>query len=51
MVADELRRQADTFIELQELQHSIARIVSNREERQENDFDDPRNSEDVFENA
>jgi uncharacterized LabA/DUF88 family protein len=51
MVADELRRQADTFIELQELQQSIARIVSNREERQENDFDDPRNSEDVFENA
>jgi uncharacterized LabA/DUF88 family protein len=51
MVADELRRQADTFIELQELQQSIARIVSNREERQENDFDDPTNSEDVFENA
>jgi uncharacterized LabA/DUF88 family protein len=51
MVADELRRQADTFIELQELQQSIARMVSTREERQENDFDDPTNSEDVFENA
>jgi uncharacterized LabA/DUF88 family protein len=51
MVADELRRQADTFIELQELQPSIARMAANREERQENGYDDPTNSEDVLENA
>jgi uncharacterized LabA/DUF88 family protein len=51
MVADELRRQADTFIELQELQPSIARMAANREERQENGYDHPTNSEDVFETA
>lgn len=33
MVADELRRQADNFVELQELQPSIARVVVNREDR------------------
>ena len=33
MVADELRRQADTFIELQELESTIARVVSPREDR------------------
>ena len=33
MVADELRRQADVFIELQDLQPSIARTIPNREER------------------
>ncbi|TVR99012.1 MAG: NYN domain-containing protein [Rhodospirillales bacterium] len=33
MVADELRRQADAFIELQDLQPLIARIVPGREER------------------
>lgn len=33
MVADELRRQADHFLELQELQPSIARQMANREER------------------
>lgn len=31
MVADELRRQADNFIELQELSSSIARVHANRE--------------------
>jgi uncharacterized LabA/DUF88 family protein len=51
MVADELRRQADTFIELQELQPSIARMVANREERQENGYDHPTDSEDVLETA
>jgi hypothetical protein len=44
MVADELRRQADTFIELQELQPSISRVGSNREERQENGYDHPTNT-------
>lgn len=33
MVADELRRQADIFLELQDLQASIARVVPGREER------------------
>jgi uncharacterized LabA/DUF88 family protein len=33
MIADELRRQADTFLELQDLQPSIARILSNRDDR------------------
>lgn len=33
MVADELRRQADHFLELQDLQPSIARQLANREER------------------
>ena len=51
MVADELRRQADTFIELQELQPSIARMVNNREERTENGYDHPTGSADVMENA
>ena len=51
MVADELRRQADTFIELQELQPSIARVAANREERQENGYDHPTNSDDILENA
>lgn len=34
MVADELRRQADNFLELQDLQASIARSIPGREERQ-----------------
>jgi uncharacterized LabA/DUF88 family protein len=51
MVADELRRQADTFIELQELQPSISRVGSNREERQENGYDHPTNTDDILENA
>jgi hypothetical protein len=33
MVADELRRQADNFIELQDLQPAIARSVAHREDR------------------
>src|SRR5512147_343806 len=33
MVADELRRQADNFIELQDLQSNIARLMQNREDR------------------
>jgi uncharacterized LabA/DUF88 family protein len=33
MVADELRRQADTFIELLDLEPQIARSQSHREER------------------
>jgi uncharacterized LabA/DUF88 family protein len=51
MVADELRRQADTFIELQELQPSIARVGANREERQENGYEHPTNTDDILENA
>lgn len=51
MVADELRRQADTFVELQDLQPSIARVGANREERQENGYDHPTNTDDIFENA
>lgn len=34
MIADELRRQADAFIELQDLQPSIARVLPGRDERQ-----------------
>ena len=33
MIADELRRQADAFLELQDLQPSIARILPTRDER------------------
>lgn len=33
MIADELRRQADTFIELQDLQPSIARLPHSRDDR------------------
>jgi uncharacterized LabA/DUF88 family protein len=33
MIADELRRQADTFLELQDLQASIARIPQSRDDR------------------
>ena len=33
MIADELRRQADTFLELQDLQPSIARIPQSRDVR------------------
>jgi len=51
MVADELRRQADTFIELQELQPSIARVGAHREERQENGYDHPTSTDDMLENA
>jgi uncharacterized LabA/DUF88 family protein len=51
MVADELRRQADAFIELQDLQPSIARMVANREERQEDDYDHSPGSEEILETA
>lgn len=51
MVADELRRQADTFIELQELQPSIARTGLGREERQENGYEHPTSADDILENA
>ena len=37
MVADELRRQADVFLELQELQPHIERIQSHREDRADPD--------------
>jgi len=36
MVADELRRQADNFVELQDLQSSIQRILPGREDRNNN---------------
>ncbi len=46
MVADELRRQADFFLELQELQPRIERIANHREERAENgSFSDPETPE------
>jgi uncharacterized LabA/DUF88 family protein len=39
MVADELRRQADIFVELQDLQSTIARQPRNGEDRQDDDLD------------
>ena len=45
MVADELRRQADVFIDLQTLMPEIARTPSNRDQRDEG-FD---TDEDAFE--
>jgi len=33
MVADELRRQADNFVELQDLQPDIERVLANRDDR------------------
>jgi len=44
MVADELRRQADNFIELQDLQPSIARIGNggNRQQNQQQDEAEPQ---------
>ena len=39
MVADELRRQADHFVELQDLQSGIARLPRNGEERRDDDDD------------
>ncbi len=52
MVADELRRQADTFVELQDLAESIARDVTrepNRYTRQQFDDDEAEDYEDVEE--
>ncbi|MDP6350947.1 MAG: NYN domain-containing protein [Alphaproteobacteria bacterium] len=54
MVADELRRQADTFIELQDLEDSIARAPQHRdhgryqepEPEPEDDYDDDEDYED-----
>ena len=43
MVADELRRQADNFVELQDLQHSISRVNPNREFREERHHATPAN--------
>jgi len=43
MVADELRRQADNFVELQDLQHSISRVNPNREYREERHHPTPAN--------
>jgi uncharacterized LabA/DUF88 family protein len=37
MVADELRRQADSFVELQDLEKHIARTAPHRDERLEPD--------------
>ena len=41
MIADELRRQADSFVELTEIQEYISRPVSQRNTRQPNDGMDP----------
>jgi uncharacterized LabA/DUF88 family protein len=43
MVADELRRQADNFVELQDLQQSIARVIPNREPREDRQQATPAN--------
>jgi uncharacterized LabA/DUF88 family protein len=51
MVADELRRQADNFVELQDLQPSIARAVPSRDERQGNSYGQPPTPEDMLEEA
>lgn len=49
MVADELRRQADVFVELQELQPSIARSTHGREDRQDNGQGQPVTPADMLE--
>ena len=41
MIADELRRQADSFVELTEIQEYISRPVSQRNTRQPTDGMDP----------
>ncbi len=51
MVADELRRQADNFLELQDLQPSIARIAPGREERHGNGPAQTDPDEDYLETA
>lgn len=43
MVADELRRQADNFVELQDLQHTISRVNPNREFREDRHHPTPAN--------
>jgi uncharacterized LabA/DUF88 family protein len=51
MVADELRRQADNFVELQELQPSIQRITPNREDRLTNAYTQAQAPETLLEDA
>jgi len=54
MVADELRRQADTFLELLDLQESIERLQHHREERLANgngQHRTPANPQGIFEDA
>jgi uncharacterized LabA/DUF88 family protein len=56
MVADELRRQADNFVELQELQPAITRVMPNRdvgprEDRNAPAANPPASSIGVFEEA
>ncbi len=46
MVADELRRQVDEFIELQDLQDDIARLPSNRVDHDRIDHDDDDHDDD-----
>jgi uncharacterized LabA/DUF88 family protein len=56
MVADELRRQADNFVELQELQPAITRVMPNRdvgprEDRHAPASNPPASSMGMFEDA
>ncbi len=53
MIADELRRQADAFLELQDLQPSIARVLPSRDDREIRPADEVMagKSEEVLENA
>ena len=51
MVADELRRQADYFMELQDLQPDIARIRDREDEHQDEDDQMPPDSEIHLETA
>ncbi len=51
MVADELRRQADVFIELQDLRPSIARASHGRDDRQESAYSQPSTPADMMEEA
>lgn len=48
MVADELRRQCDNFLELQDLQQSIMRVVPGRDDRHGNG---PGSPADILEDA
>ncbi|MGD9400440.1 MAG: NYN domain-containing protein, partial [Methyloceanibacter sp.] len=49
MVADELRRQADQFIDLVDLQHSIGRTPSERPPRDNRRRPDAENEGEAFE--
>jgi uncharacterized LabA/DUF88 family protein len=46
MIADELRRQADAFLELQDLQPSIARVLPSRDDRHVASAEDVSGGED-----